>query len=116
MPLSIKAGTGFWVSVAAGILVLILLFGLLGWTVEWLWMGELGYSQVFWRVRLTQIGLFAGLFVPVVFYFWINGLFLRRIMARAQASAPAAAAPWASGAADPAPGWAIRASSILLPF
>jgi uncharacterized protein len=116
MPLSIKTNAGFWVGVAASLLGLIILFGFLGWTVEWMWMSELGYSQVFWRIRLTQIGLFAGIFLPVLLYFWINAVVLQRIMAKAQSSLPATAAPWAGGAPDPAPGWALRAASILLPF
>ena len=114
MPLSIKkTGSKFWSAVAAAIFGLMVLLGLLGWTVEWLWMGELGFSQIFWRIRLTQAGLFAAMFVPALVYFWANGLALQRITSSAEAES----GPWFVHApGDPAPSWAIRAATVLLPF
>ena len=115
MPLSFKGGSGVWFAVAAGLASLAFLFGLLGWTVEWLWMGELGYRQVFWRIRLTQAGLFFAAFLPVVLYFWANAVIMVRTTSLAEAAMPVS--PWARGKrGDPAPRWAIRAALVLLPM
>lgn len=114
LPISFKSGSGTWVAVAAAILGLITLFGFLGWTAERLWMGELGYQQVFWRIRLTQVGLFSAAFVPAVLYFWVNGLVLRRVVA---AASLLQAGPWSRRPlGDPAPAGAARAALVLLPF
>ncbi|MBT3360375.1 MAG: UPF0182 family protein [Rhodospirillales bacterium] len=113
MPLSIgKPGSKSWVAVALALFVLAAVFALLGWTVEWLWMDELGFASVFWRIRLTQVGLFAALFVPVFAYFWANGVVLQRICAAAEDET----GPWiVQSAGTPAPGWAVRAAGLLLP-
>ncbi len=74
-----------WAFVAVAVFAFIILFSLLGWTVEWLWMGELGYRGVFWRIRLTQAGLFVAAFVPALAYFGINGALIARIADNAEA-------------------------------
>lgn len=38
------------------------------WIVEWLWMNDLGYSQVFWTIKLTQILLFVGALALALLY------------------------------------------------
>ncbi len=38
------------------------------WIVEWLWMDNLGYSQVFWTIKVTQILLFAGALALALLY------------------------------------------------
>jgi uncharacterized protein len=43
-----------------------------GWLVEWLWMGEVGYRQVFLRLLSVKILLFAAAALPVFFYLWVN--------------------------------------------
>lgn len=115
LPLTFKSGSGTWAAVAAAFLGLIVLFGFLGWTVEWLWMGELGYRQVFWRIRLTQLGLFSAAFVPSMLYFWINGILARRVVV--VSGILRAAGPWTRGPLiDPPPNWAMQAAMVLLPF
>ena len=85
MPFSLtKGGTG-WALIAAAVFAIILLFSLLGWTVEWLWMGELGYRDVFWRIKLTQAGLFIAALLPALAYFGINGALVARIVDNAEA-------------------------------
>ncbi len=115
MPLSFKGGSGVWFAVAAGLGVLAVFFSLLGWTVEWLWMGELGYRQVFWRIRLTQVGLFFAVFVPAFLYLWLNAIPLVRTCSLAEATVPVG--PWLRAKRrDPTPAWAIGAAVILLPM
>ncbi len=43
-----------------------------GWVVDWLWMGELGYRQIFTRLLSIRLLLFAGTAVLVWAYFWVN--------------------------------------------
>lgn len=113
MPINLKGGTGIWALAAVLLLAVILLFSLLGWTVEWLWMGELGYRQVFWRIRLTEGAMFLTAFVLAVAYFGANGVALHRIV---QAMPAPARMPWqVPGAAVQAPGWAARAAMVFLP-
>ena len=40
--------------------------------VDWLWMGELGYRPVFWRMLDLRLALLAAAFVPLCLYFWLN--------------------------------------------
>ncbi|MGD8351412.1 MAG: UPF0182 family protein [Nitrospirota bacterium] len=43
-----------------------------GLIVDWLWMGHVGYSQVFWRLFSIKAGLAAASFALVFAYFWAN--------------------------------------------
>lgn len=113
MPIILRRGTGIWLAAVLTLLCLALVLGLLGWTVEWLWMGELGFRQVFWRIRLTQAGLFVAALVPAFLYFWVNALALRRVIAVAEMPA----GPWASPVVvAQVPDWAKGAAVILLPL
>jgi uncharacterized membrane protein (UPF0182 family) len=48
--------------------------------VEYLWLGELGYENVFWTIRTTQVSLFLIVFAVAGLYFGGNfHLLLRRI-------------------------------------
>ncbi|MFU8813220.1 MAG: UPF0182 family protein [Balneolaceae bacterium] len=38
------------------------------WILEYLWLNELGYTQVFWTLRITQIALIAGAFALAAGY------------------------------------------------
>ncbi len=73
MSIGLMERTGFWLAAAAAVLVLAFAAALLGWTAEWMWFRELGHEQVFWRLRLTQGGLFATALVAIGAYVWING-------------------------------------------
>ncbi|MFP4228903.1 MAG: UPF0182 family protein [Salinivenus sp.] len=51
-----------------------------GLVVEYFWMGELGYEQVFWTIRSTQVALFFLVFAVAAAYFGVNfNVLLRRI-------------------------------------
>lgn len=47
---------------------LLVLGGFSDWIVEWLWLTDLGYEQVFWTIRTTQILLFIGALVVALAY------------------------------------------------
>ncbi|MFB6273889.1 MAG: UPF0182 family protein [Salinibacter sp.] len=49
-----------------------------GLVVEYLWMGELGYANVFWTIRGTQVVLFVLVFIVTGLYFGGNFYFLVR--------------------------------------
>ena len=65
---------GIKIVVAAGLLLV--LIGLAskstGWVVDWLWMGEVGYKQIFMRLLSIRLLLFALTAIPVFAYFWVN--------------------------------------------
>ena len=51
-----------------------------GLVVEYFWMGELGYANVFWTIRGTQVVLFLVVFAIAAAYFGVNfNVLLRRI-------------------------------------
>jgi hypothetical protein len=61
------------------ILILILLLIVLGiaskgsdWLVDWLWMREVGFSQIFVRLLSVRLLLFVVAAIPVFLYLWIN--------------------------------------------
>ncbi|MBI4184485.1 MAG: UPF0182 family protein [Proteobacteria bacterium] len=76
-----KGSTVAWTLAAGAFGLLVALALLSAWVVEWLWFGELGYRQVFWRVRLAQFTLFTATFVSAFVYFRVNlGLLARQIV------------------------------------
>jgi uncharacterized membrane protein (UPF0182 family) len=62
-------GGGWWL--LAGTL-LVVLFKLVDWTAELLWLRALGYEEVFWRIRLAKIVMFATAFIPTFAYVLLN--------------------------------------------
>jgi len=50
------------------IVPLILLSISSSWIMEWMWLNELGYSQVFWTLRTTQVLLIVGAFLISALY------------------------------------------------
>jgi uncharacterized membrane protein (UPF0182 family) len=62
----------FWL--IAGIIIAIIIFISLisGFLQKWLWMNQMGYSTIFWRIVLIKWILFAASFLFVYFYIWIN--------------------------------------------
>lgn len=113
MPISLRRGSGIWLVATVLLLSLLLLIALLGWTVEWMWMRELGYTQVFWRVRLTQAGLFLAVLVPVFLFFWANAVAVRRAVEEGEA----ATGSWSSGpGVGQVPDWVVGGATVLVPF
>ena len=61
-----------------GFLVLAVIFALFffslltGRLVEWLWMKELGYENIFWELLAIKLGWFGLAFVLTFLYFWGN--------------------------------------------
>jgi uncharacterized membrane protein (UPF0182 family) len=63
----------FWsLLIAVVIFVLIFLSLITGKLVEWLWMGQLGYENIFWELLFIKLGWFGIAFVFVFLYFWGN--------------------------------------------
>lgn len=46
------------------------------WIFEWMWLRELGYSQIFWTLRGTQLALIASAFLIAALYFTLNFRYL----------------------------------------
>jgi len=69
-----KGKSRFWIG-------LILLAGFLvaafsDWIIEWLWLGSLGYEQVFWTIKGTQFLLLGGALIVALVYILPNMHFL----------------------------------------
>ena len=58
--------------VLAVFIVLVALSKTTGLVVDWLWMSQVGYSQVFWRLISIKVGLAAAAFALCLAYFWAN--------------------------------------------
>ena len=61
-----------WLVVGIVVAVLIFVSLISGFLEKWLWMNQLGYSSIFWRIAWIKWILFAVSFVCVYFYLWIN--------------------------------------------
>ncbi|MGD8353787.1 MAG: UPF0182 family protein, partial [Pseudomonadota bacterium] len=63
---------GLW----AVVLALIVLFAIVSrgsaFLVQWLWMDQLGYAAVFWRIFALKAGGFTAAFIVVLCFVWIN--------------------------------------------
>ena len=59
--------------------LLVVVFKLVDWTAELLWLRALGYEEVFWRIRLAKIAMFAIAFIPTFVYVLLNLQVLVRI-------------------------------------
>lgn len=57
---------------------LVVVFKLVDWTAELLWLRALGYEEVFWRIRLAKVAMFATAFMPVFVYVRLNLVVLAR--------------------------------------
>ena len=79
---------GWWI--VGCFLTLIAAFWLTERTVDWLWMGALGYRPVFWRIIDLRFALFGAAFIPLALYFSLN---LRWTMQMMTARRQAAGAP-----------------------
>ena len=61
-----------WASVAGLVVFLIVLAKTTGILKEWLWMRELGYAGIFWRLLAIKWALFGVAFGCVLLCFWIS--------------------------------------------
>lgn len=58
-----------FLKIAAVIIIpLILLSISSSWIMEWMWLNELGYSEVFWTLRITQVVLIVAAFIVSALY------------------------------------------------
>lgn len=89
-----KASVGtkfFWYILAAAVIITVIIISLIsGKIVEWLWMGQLGFLNVFWKLLAIKLVLFALAFLIVFPYSWIN---LRAAFKRIRESDASAASP-----------------------
>jgi uncharacterized membrane protein (UPF0182 family) len=59
-------------TIAIILALLIGLFSFLDWLVDYLWFDSIQYTEVFWRLRLLRIGIFAVVFLAVYLVLWLN--------------------------------------------
>ncbi len=59
--------------------LVVILFKLVDLTAELLWFGSFGYEEVFWRLRIAKVTMFAAAFIPAFAYVLINLLVLARL-------------------------------------
>ena len=59
-------------------IVLLMLFS--SWIMEWLWLRELGYAEIFRVLKGTQALLFAGAFLIAALYLLLNFRYLARLL------------------------------------
>jgi hypothetical protein len=58
--------------IAGAISLLAILAFVPSWIQKWLWMRQVGYSGVFWRLFSVRWELFGAAFVVALLYLWIN--------------------------------------------
>ncbi len=56
----------------AGLVAVIGVFWLLGWLSDFLWFQAIGYTSVFWTLRLLKLCLFLAGFALISTYLWAN--------------------------------------------
>ena len=61
-----------WVVIPVGLLLFILFGGVTGYLVKWLWMRELDYAGIFWKLLSVQWTMFVSAFVLAFLYIWLN--------------------------------------------
>jgi uncharacterized membrane protein (UPF0182 family) len=67
-----------WISILAAVAILVLLGAFADRIVEWLWMRQLGYESVFWRLLFLKLALFGTGFCIAFFYLFFNLRFFLR--------------------------------------
>ncbi len=60
------------VSLGVAVLLIVVLALVGGYLQKWLWMSQLGYAQVFWKLLSVKWALFFAGFVVAFGYLWIN--------------------------------------------
>jgi uncharacterized membrane protein (UPF0182 family) len=74
-----------WIAVAGFIVFLILLSETTGFIEKWLWMKQVGYAQIFWKIFSIKWALFGVAFVGVLLCFYTS---LRVVAGRLPGSGP----------------------------
>jgi uncharacterized membrane protein (UPF0182 family) len=69
----------FWLCVGAAVLLLIFLSLISGFLQKWLWMRQLGYQAIFWRIWFIRWSLFIVSFLFVFVYLTINFRLVREL-------------------------------------
>lgn len=67
-----RTGIGFLVFIGSGIIFLIVLSMASGLIEKWLWMRQMGYKQVFWKILSIQGAMFCLAFVGVFVCIWVS--------------------------------------------
>ena len=83
------------ISVVAGLIVV---GGITGILVDWLWFSSIGYGRVFWTILCARALLFAAVFAVSACAIWLSGILAHRYargvdILRAEATDPSGAAP-----------------------
>ena len=93
--------------------LLVLLIVALGWLADLFWFQAVGYAQVFWRLLLIRLALFAAATGIVFLYAWTNlRLLARRVDLIGQVAAPGSMAQILGAA----PRRLVRAFELLAPL
>ena len=69
-----------WITAAGCILFLVVLTNATGILEKWLWMSQLGYSQIFWRILGLEWVLSVIAFAVVLLCFWFNFRVVARLL------------------------------------
>jgi hypothetical protein len=69
-----------WITAAGCILFLVVLSSATGTLEKWLWMRQLGYSKIFWKILGLKWALFGIAFAVVLLCFWFNFRFVARLL------------------------------------
>ena len=78
-PAWLRHKPSFWIGAALSLIVLlIILTTVSGRIVEWLWMRQLGYENIFWRLLAVKWTLFALAFAGVFICLWANLHFIMK--------------------------------------
>ncbi len=86
------------------------------WIMEWLWLSELGYSDVFRVLKGTQIMLFAGAFLLAVVYLMINFRYLARRIGQSRVMALLIGSLNIAIPSNQHQKWMVRAATLLAIF
>jgi uncharacterized protein len=71
-----------WLFVLAVALLLIVLSGISNWIQDWLWMKQVGYASVFWKILDIKFASGALAFLIALLYLWLNLRFAVRSIYR----------------------------------
>jgi len=67
-----RAALAFWIVIAGIIVLLFILSQTAGFFVKWLWMGQLGFDGIFWKIFSVKWALFTFAFGCVLLSFWFS--------------------------------------------
>ena len=71
-----------WLVLLLAVLLIIALSSISGWLQDWLWMRQVGYIGVFWRIFSVKFASAGVTLVIVFFYLWLNLRFAVRTLFR----------------------------------